>query len=301
MKLDIAYDFLPKRRSLNASQVMDSFGVAPDQGRHVVAAGVELEPRPGELLFFAGPSGSGKSSLLRAVGGRLEADGAAVLWLDRLELPDLPLAEALPLPAKEALGLLAACGLGEAQLLLRAPSELSEGQRYRFRLALGFARVAQQERREGRWLAADEFTATLDRVLAKALSYNLQRLARRLGVGLLLAATHDDVLADLAPDQLIRCDLDGSVQVEAGAGAAGGGRQPVSFFPPAGSAWAPKPTGRISLGGITAAIASRSSAGSSSCGMKSGPSASASSRRRPRRSGSAISTSGCGRSAARSG
>ncbi len=238
MKFDIAYDFLPKRRSLNASLVMDSFGVGFDQGRHVVAAGVELEPKAGQILFFTGPSGSGKSSLLRAVAARLDKKGAAVRWLDALELPNQPLGDALPLPVKEALDLLAACGLGEAQLLLRTPNELSEGQRYRFRLAFGLALLqfgggggegsggGEKKTRAGRllhhphhlttasWLVAAEFTATLDRPLAKVVAFNLRKLVSRTGVGVLTATTHDDIADDLNPDLWIRCIDDGHIKVE---------------------------------------------------------------------------------------
>ncbi len=128
-----------------------------------------------------------------------------------LDLPTLPLGnqtlvDAIPLPFEEALQLLALCGLGEAPLLLRTPQELSEGQRYRFALALAVAQKPQ-------WIVADEFTAVLDRTTAKVIAYNVRRIADRYGVGFLLATAQGDVEADLSPDLCVTCDLDGRVTV----------------------------------------------------------------------------------------
>ena len=55
----------------------------------VIAENLTLDVRPGDLVLFTGPSGSGKSSLLRAVGAQLGARDAAAL-----ELPDVPLIDA---------------------------------------------------------------------------------------------------------------------------------------------------------------------------------------------------------------
>jgi ABC-type ATPase with predicted acetyltransferase domain len=293
MHLAVAYAFLPCRRSARVRFVMDHFGIGPDQGPHIIARDVELDVRTGDVVLVTGPSGSGKSSLLRAAADHLAAahGPAAVVWADRLPLPDGPLVDALPLPLDQTLDLLSACGLGEARLLLRSPAELSDGQRYRFRLALGIATLRSQEsaHREqqevrsprmadpclptsGRWLVADEFSSALDRTLARVVAFNLRRLATRTGVGLLLATTHEDIGADLDPDVHVRCDLDGHVAVElrgrADAAAPGeaptrlaaSARRAVSFFASCGSARAPVPTGRISLGGIIAGT------GSARCG-----------------------------------
>jgi ABC-type glutathione transport system ATPase component len=155
--------------------------------------------------------------------------------------------------------LLSSCGLGEAHLMLRAPAELSDGQRYRFRLALGLARQPD-------WLVADEFTATLDRTLAKVVAYNVRRLSARMGAGFLLATTHEDIVNDLQPDVHVQCRTDGEITIECSgsdstltASPAGCDRKKKDrCHLPAncGSALRPSATGHISLGGITEAIAS---------------------------------------------
>ncbi len=91
---------------------------------------------------------------------------------------------------------------------MRTPAELSEGQRYRFRLASALANSGSP------WITADEFTATLDRTLAKVVAFNVRKLVTRTGVGLLAATTHEDVADDLAPDVLVRCGADGEIAVE---------------------------------------------------------------------------------------
>lgn len=219
MKLTVSHDFLPKRRSLRAAAVMDHFGIGFETGRHVIADGLELPIRPGDLVCFTGASGSGKSSLLRAAAEALSVESGApventgcfdatrnppLIDIDDLVLPDRILVDAVDRPLEESLPILASCGLAEAHLLLRTPAELSDGQRYRFRLALAVSRRPE-------WILADEFTATLDRTLAKVVSFNVRRLCDRTGIGFLLATTHEDVLDDLAPSLHVRCRLDGEI------------------------------------------------------------------------------------------
>src|SRR4029077_3582228 len=77
------------------------------------------------------------------------------------------------------------------------PTELSEGQRYRFRLAYAFSL-------SNPFVACDEFTATLDRTLAKVVAFNVRKLVSRTQVGVLAATTREDIVEDLQPDVWVR-------------------------------------------------------------------------------------------------
>ena len=137
MRLSVSHPLRPRRRSLNTARVADAFGLDVDEAdRLTLAENLPVPAGPGRVTLFAGPSGSGKSSLLRAAAARLDAAAVPVVRADRLDPPDAPLADALAglLPGgfAAASALLSKCGLAEPRLLLRTPGELSDGQRFRF-------------------------------------------------------------------------------------------------------------------------------------------------------------------------
>lgn len=236
--------------------MMDHFGIDFEHGEHVITEQLELPISSGKLVLFTGESGSGKSSLMRAAMQQLPPrdDGTQprILTLNALEFARQSLIDLLELPVEEAMNVLSQCGLGEAHLMLRTPAELSDGQQYRFRLALAVSRKPD-------WIVADEFTATLDRTLAQVIAFNVRRLCDQQQIGFLLATTHDDIVPDLAPDLHVRCQLDGGIDVSASPQAVDNSpRKKKAFHSPANSGFpqGPVATGRTSRGGIIAVTTS---------------------------------------------
>lgn len=186
-------------------RVAEMFGIGLDESHEAVLYdGLVLDVRRGDVVFITGPSGTGKSVLLGLVARALASQEKVRLTdLGSVSLEaDSPLIELLDRPLEEALRLFSTAGLADAFLLLRRPRELSDGQRWRLRLALAIERCRTEG---GGWpiLVADEFASTLDRLCARALAYRLRRLADAEGLTVLAASAHEDVVEDLAPDVLI--------------------------------------------------------------------------------------------------
>jgi ABC-type ATPase with predicted acetyltransferase domain len=112
--------------------------------------------------------------------------------VERQIVQDKPLVETVGKTLEEALELLSRVGLNDAFLFLRTYDQLSDGQKYRYKIAKMIESGAQF------WIL-DEFAATLDRDTAKIVAYNLQKLARQQGKAVLAATTHTDLFEDLNP------------------------------------------------------------------------------------------------------
>jgi ABC-type lipoprotein export system ATPase subunit/GNAT superfamily N-acetyltransferase len=155
---------------------------------------VELKIGPQDIVYITGDSGSGKSVLLKA----LEKDIRQDMELSHINIADIkpeqnkPLIETVGKTLEEALEILSRVGLNDAFLFLRTYEQLSDGQKYRYKIAKMIESGAQF------WIM-DEFAATLDRDTAKIVAYNLQKLARQQGKAVLAATTHTDLLVDLYP------------------------------------------------------------------------------------------------------
>ncbi|MCL2874760.1 MAG: ABC transporter [Betaproteobacteria bacterium] len=177
-------------------EIAEAFGLGLDDKEFVVFDNQPIEIEQGDVVYVTGESGSGKSTVLRELVGKMEADGLKVADIDKVELLDKPLIDQIGADTGEALNLLSIAGLNDAYLFIRKPKELSDGQRYRFRLAKIIESAAKV------WVA-DEFLAVLDRTTAKVIAFNLQKVARRVGATVLVATTHTDMVADLAPNLYI--------------------------------------------------------------------------------------------------
>jgi ABC-type ATPase with predicted acetyltransferase domain len=178
-------------------EIAEAFGLGLDDKEFVVFDNQDIEVNQGDVVYITGQSGSGKSVALREIGSQMHKAGLQVVDIDMIHMdPTKPLIDQIGKTTTEALSLLSIAGLNDAYLFIRKPQELSDGQRYRFRLAKLIESGAKV------WVA-DEFLAVLDRVTAKVIAFNLQKTARKLGATLIVATTHTDMVADLAPNLYI--------------------------------------------------------------------------------------------------
>lgn len=186
------------QRSERVLEIAEAFGLGLDDKEFVVFDKQPLEINQGDVVYITGQSGSGKSTVLRELVQQMGfgPERLNVADIDRVELLDKPLIDQIGKDTAEALNFLSIAGLNDAYLFIRKPSELSDGQRYRFRLAKIIESGANV------WVA-DEFLAVLDRTTAKVIAFNLQKVARKMGATLIVATTHTDMVDDLAPNLYI--------------------------------------------------------------------------------------------------
>lgn len=134
--------------------------------------------------------------LLRELARQMAARGQSVINLDDIAFSNVALVDQIGKNTDDAIRLLGMAGINDAHLWVRKPSELSDGQRYRLRLAKAMETGAEV------WVA-DEFLAVLDRTSAKVIAYSLQNQARRMGATVLVATTHTDMKPDLFPSLVV--------------------------------------------------------------------------------------------------
>ena len=187
----------PSERTAN---VGIQFGLPLFSRDATVVESTRIRIGPGRIVLLVGPSGSGKTSALAQV-ERVCGGGCMVhrvVFPSRAAIIDrvAPWAE-LP----EALGFMTVCGLGDANLWVRTFGALSDGEKFRARLARG---VAQHSRgRAAGPLMCDEFGSSLHRRLARAISYGLHKLAVGCGLSLVVACSQEDVIPDLRPHTIV--------------------------------------------------------------------------------------------------
>ena len=170
--------------------VAEAFGLGIDEAQTFKVLDAELRIAPSDVVYITGDSGSGKSVLLRAL--RADLGDEAIDLSEVLVDPEKPLIETVGATVEEGLELLSRVGLNDAFLFLRSYSQLSDGQKYRYRIA----KLIESKKQ---WWLMDEFAACLDRDTAKIIAFNLQKIARQQGKAVIAATTHSDLFEDLSP------------------------------------------------------------------------------------------------------
>ena len=188
-----------------------------------IVNGLDLDVRPGEIVALLGPSGSGKSSLLRCIAGVQAPDGGTIAW-DGTDMRDLPahrrriglvFQDPLLFPHRDVAGNVGfgighddAAALRVVELLelvglpgfgSRDVATLSGGEAQRVALARALAP-------EPRLLLLDEPFGSLDRGLRDRLAVDVRALLTSSGTPA-LHVTHDRAEADLIADRVISIDI----------------------------------------------------------------------------------------------
>lgn len=193
--INIAYTTAPPKPTKRVISVAEAFGLGLDnQTKFTIYDNTEIKISQGDIIYITGESGSGKSILLKALEKDIRKDmGQKCINIAEIKPPPhKPIIETVGKNLQEALELLSRVGLNDAFLFLRTYRQLSDGQKYRYKIAKLMESQAQF------WIM-DEFAATLDRDTAKIVAYNLQKTARQQGKTVLAATTHTDLLEDLNP------------------------------------------------------------------------------------------------------
>jgi ABC-type ATPase with predicted acetyltransferase domain len=195
------------QKSARVTTVMRMFGVSIDRLKdQQTTHACTVEVNDGDIVYITGPSGAGKSVLLREMQTVVPDDDKIVI--EQIALPaNKPAIDCIGGSGTiDALSILSYAGLSDVFCMLNAPANLSEGQKYRFRLACALASGKK-------FIFADEFCSNLDRITAGVIAYNVRRFAKRNNVTFFLASAHEDILADLQPDVLVVKSFAGEAEV----------------------------------------------------------------------------------------
>ena len=153
--------------------VMRTFGLTVDRLEQVkVNHNLSIKINEGDVIYITGPSGSGKSVLLKELEKLVPSTEKINLAKIKLD-PNKSVIDCIEGDFLQSMRLLSIAGLNDVFCVLNQPINLSEGQQYRFRLAAALAAGKK-------YIFADEFCSTLDRITATVIAYNIRKLCDEL-------------------------------------------------------------------------------------------------------------------------
>lgn len=167
-----------------------------------------LEDGEANILLICGNSGSGKSSILRALSRNVLHQHSSY---DR---DKCVISQFSTLDEKSACELLCGVGLSSVPTWLKKVDQLSNGERARFDVCKA---IFDAENYNMDFVIIDEFTSVVNREAAKSMSFSLQRYARQKHLKLVIASCHYDIIDWIQPNYIFNLnhkDEDGNVEME---------------------------------------------------------------------------------------
>jgi len=166
---------------------------------------VSIDARPGAMTLVTGPSGSGKSSILRAVALASRRRGFVVVTQPSGSLGDRPVCDLFARDPGDAMRSLVMARLRDVRAMERPERALSEGQRARVRIALAVAEASRAAQRGSRViLVLDEFGSNLDALTARGVAMMVHRAVRQsAGFACIAATPRADFAEYLAPSEIV--------------------------------------------------------------------------------------------------
>ena len=146
------------------------------------------------ITVILGKSGSGKSSVLRRICKKLGG-----YFLSEIDVPEDYLINIVGKDVEEAISILSSVGLGQGHLFLSKYNELSDGQKFRLKLALMLSKGEKI-------VYVDEFGSSLDVTTGKNLAITLAKYIRRNKLHAFICCNNIEVAEALSPDQIIKMD-----------------------------------------------------------------------------------------------
>lgn len=191
-EVKLAFDFLGKD--------------APGNKENVIIEAFEFEQK--KLTVIYGISGSGKSTLLKHFYRKGDS-----LYLSEIVIEsNKAIVDLIGDDLAEAIQLLTYCGLGEGNLFLRTVEELSEGQKFRLKIALA---VYYAKSNGPLTLLIDEFGGVLDTRTAKGLASSISRICQQNNnLNIVVCCNNLDICENFTYDTLIKLSLDSTVEIK---------------------------------------------------------------------------------------
>lgn len=189
MQIDFTVES-PTSRSARARQLEAIFDVpATERSRIEFKGNFPIEEKPWQIGLIVGPSGSGKSSILK----HSFAEPSELVWGQPSVIDDF--AERFGI--KEISAICQAVGFNTIPAWLRPYGVLSNGEKFRVELARRMLEAGDEI------ITIDEFTSVIDRQVAQIGSHAVQKYVRAAGKKFVAASCHYDIVDWLQPDWVL--------------------------------------------------------------------------------------------------